>query len=99
MDIWGLIISDIRNPFFPNLAAAFQDQMLQHSLDAVIMTAGWDERRTLVCIKRLLNLRVPAIALMTSLVDESVKEMLIESKICAAYLDLGRVGDGRQVCG
>jgi len=91
-DIWGLLVSDIRNPFFADLAAAFQHEALQHRLDAVIMNTDWDAGRTLECIKRLLNMRVPAIALMTSLVDESVKEMLVENKICAVYLDLGQVG-------
>jgi hypothetical protein len=64
-------------PLFSGLAAAFQDQVLQQSLDAVIMNTGWDECRTVDCIKRLFNLRtLPA--------DESVREMLIrEQDLCS----------------
>lgn len=91
-DIWGLLVSDIRNPFFPDIAASFQHEALQQDLDAVIMNTDWDAGRTLECVKRLLNMRVPAIALMTSMVDERVKQLLVDSKVCAVYLDLGRVG-------
>lgn len=91
-DIWGLLVSDIRNPFFPDIAAAFQREALQQDRDAVIMNTDWNAARTLECVKRLLQMRVPAIALMTSLVDESVKELLVDSKVCSVYLDLGKVG-------
>ena len=33
--ILGLIISDVRNPFFPEITAAFQDQALAHDMDAI----------------------------------------------------------------
>src|SRR5215469_5924769 len=29
----GLIISDVRNPFFPDITAGFQDQALAHDMD------------------------------------------------------------------
>ncbi len=89
--MFGLIISDIRNPFFPEVTAAFQDQALLHNLDALVVNTNYDSHRTLNAVKRMIGLRVPAIAILTSQIDPSVMEMLAKQKIAAVYLDLGRM--------
>lgn len=87
----GLIISDIRNPFFPEITAAFQDQALLHNMDAVVVNTNYDTHRTLSSVKRLIGLQVPALAILTSEIDPGVIDMLAERGIAAVYLDLGRV--------
>jgi LacI family transcriptional regulator len=87
----GLVISDIRNPFFPEVTSAFQDQALLHNLDAMVVNTNYDAHRTLNSVKRLIGLQVPAIAVLTSQIDPGVMEMLAERRIAAVYLDLGRV--------
>ncbi len=56
----GLIISDIRNPFFPEVTAAFQDQALLHNMEALVLNTNYDAQRTLNSVKRLMGLQVPA---------------------------------------
>lgn len=90
-DLVGLLISDLRNPFFPDVAAAFQEQGLLHEVDALVMNTEFDARHTLNCVKRLLRLRVPGIALMTSQTDPLIEGLLIQQEVCAVYLDLGTV--------
>jgi len=87
----GLIISDIRNPFFPEVTAAFQDQALAHNMDAMVVNTNYDAHRTLNSVKRLMGLQVPAIAILTSQIDPGVMDMLAGKRIAAVYLDLGRV--------
>jgi DNA-binding LacI/PurR family transcriptional regulator len=87
----GLIISDIRNPFFPDVTASFQDQALIHNMEALVMNTNYDAQRTLNSVKRLIGLQVPAIAILTSQIDPDVIDMLTESGVAAVYLDLGRV--------
>ncbi len=43
----GLLISDVRNPFFPEITAAFQDQALIHGMDALVLNTNYDAQRTL----------------------------------------------------
>ncbi len=87
----GLIISDIRNPFFPDITAAFQDQALLHNMEALVMNTNYDAQRTLNSVKRLIGLQVPAMAILTSQIDPGVMDMLSDSGVAAVYLDLGRV--------
>jgi len=87
----GLIISDIRNPFFPEVTAAFQDQALLHNHDAMVLNTNYDAHRTLNSVTRLVSLQVPAVAILTSQIDPAVMDMLKERQIAAVYLDLGRV--------
>jgi LacI family transcriptional regulator len=88
----GLIISDVRNPFFPEITAAFQQQALTHDMDAVVLNTNYDAERTLNAVRRLIALQVPGIAVLTSQIDPAVINMLAERRIAAVYLDLGRVG-------
>lgn len=90
--LFGLIISDIRNPFFPEVTAAFQDQALLHQMDVLVMNSNYDAHRMLNSVKRLTGLQVPGVAILTSQIDPEVMDMLAEKKTAAVYLDLGRVG-------
>jgi LacI family transcriptional regulator len=87
----GLIISDIRNPFFPEVTAAFQEQALLNNMDALVLNTNYDAHRTLNSVKRLMGLQVPGVAILTSQIDPAVVSMLAEHHIAAVYLDLGRV--------
>ena len=55
----GLIISDIRNPFFPEVTSAFQDQALAHNMDALVLNTNYDSQRTVNAVRRLAGLQVP----------------------------------------
>jgi len=87
----GLLISDVRNPFFPDITAGFQDQALAHDMDALVMNTNYDPQRTLNCVRRLIGLQVPGVAILTSQIDPGVIDMLATNRIAAVYLDLGRV--------
>lgn len=87
----GLVISDIRNPFFPEITTAFQDQALVHDMDAIVINTNYDAHRTRSCVNRLLALQVPGVAILTSQIDVSIIETLAGKSVCAVYLDLGRV--------
>jgi DNA-binding LacI/PurR family transcriptional regulator len=87
----GLIVSDVRNPFFPEITAAFQDEALLHGMDALVLNTNYDAERMLTSVRRLVGLQVPGVAILTSQIDESVIEMLAARRIAAVYLDLGHV--------
>lgn len=90
--IVGFVISDIQNPFFPEIIRGFQDQALAHQMDTVVMNTNYDPHRALTFVNRLLGLRVPGVAIMTSEMDPSVMATLYEHQVCAVFLDHGVVG-------
>jgi DNA-binding LacI/PurR family transcriptional regulator len=87
-----MIVSDLCNPFFPEIAAVFQKQALINDVDALVMSANFDTHRVGSCVRRMLGLQVPGMALMTSQIDPQVSDLLLQNKVCAVYLELGRVG-------
>lgn len=87
----GLIISDIRNPFFPDVTSAFQNQALAHNMDAVVLNTNYDSQRTLNAVRRLAGLQVPGVAILTSQIDPLVAGLLPRSGVASVFLDLGRV--------
>jgi LacI family transcriptional regulator len=87
----GVIISDIRNPFFPEVTASFQDEALAHNMDALVLNTNYDSLRTLNAVKRLVGLQVPGVAILTSQIDPAAAELLPRAGIASVYLDLGRV--------
>jgi len=90
--LFGLVVSDWCNPFFPEVATAFQAQAHLHDFDALVMSANFSREQTANCVRRMLALHVPAVALMTSQADAEVAAQLVASRVCAVYMDLGHVG-------
>lgn len=88
----GLIISDIRNPFFPEVTSAFQDEALAHNMDAVVLNTNYDPQRTVNAVRRLAGLQVPGVAILTSQIDPAVADLLPQAGVASVFLDLGRVG-------
>ena len=89
--ILGLVISDILNPFFPEIIRSFQDQALMSNLDTLVMHTNYDPQRALIFAQRLLGARVPAVAVLTSEICPQIMRILAENRICAIYLDHGVV--------
>jgi LacI family transcriptional regulator len=87
----GLIISDIRNPFFPEITSAFQDLALDHDMDAVILNTNYDSARTLNAVRRLIGMQVAGVAILTSQMEPAAFDLLPQGGVASVFLDLGRV--------
>ena len=90
--IIGLIVPDMLNPFFPEIAKSFQSEAALYGMEAVTMDGNNDPHRTRQLVDRLLGLQAPAIAFLTSQVDAPLKETLDKKGIYAAYLGFGSPG-------
>ena len=90
--ILGLIVADMSNPFFPEVAKSFQLEAGMYGLETLVMDGNRDPHRTRSLVERLLGLQVPGIAFLTSQVDGPLKEFLVKRNICAAYLGDGTAG-------
>jgi LacI family transcriptional regulator len=90
--IFGLIVPDISNPFFPEVTKAFQIEAATYGMETVVMDGNTEPQRTRSMVERLLSLQVPGIAFLTTQVDEPVKECVAKKGICAVYLGFGTAG-------
>ncbi len=90
--IFGLIVPDISNPFFPEVTKAFQLEAAIHGMETIVMDGNTEPRRTRSMVERLLSLQTPGIAFLTTQVDQPLKEFLVKKGICAVYLGFGSAG-------
>jgi len=53
--IYGLIISDITNPFFPELVKSFEDLAVRNGYEVIVANTGYSPERTEICVQRMLE--------------------------------------------
>jgi len=87
--LYGLIISDITNPFFPELVKSFEDVAVQFGQEVLIANTNYDPHRMEVCVSRMLQRKVDGVAIMTSEMDEHLINELSNSRIPMVFLDTG----------
>src|SRR5271156_532256 len=92
--IYGLIISDIENPFFPELVKCFERLAVEHGHEVLIANTDYQPDRMKVCVRRMLERKVDGVAVMTSEMDPALIQMLSGRGIPIVFLDTGAVGHG-----
>src|SRR5579862_1250772 len=85
----GLIVSEITNPFFPELIQGFEDIAVEHGYEILISSTNYDPRRMSLCIRRMLERRAEGVAVMTFGVEKPLLEQLAERNIPLIFVDLG----------
>lgn len=90
--IFGLLVPDISNPFFPEVTKAFQSEAAVYGMETVVMDGNTEPQRTRNMVERLLGLQVPGIAFLTTQVNGPLKEYLAKKGIGAVYLGFGTSG-------
>jgi LacI family transcriptional regulator len=89
--ILGLIVSDITNPFFPELVRGFEDVAVQHGYEIMVSSTDYNSARMAVCVRRLLERKVEGVAIMTSEMDRPLIDQLERRKVPTVFLDVGSV--------
>ena len=92
--IYGLIISDIENPFFPELVKCFERLAVEHGYEVLIANTDYQPERMEVCVRRMLERKVDGVAIMTSEMNAELIQMLNGRGIPIVFLDTGVVGQG-----
>ncbi len=92
--IYGLIISDIENPFFPELVKSFERLAVEHGHEVLIANTDYQADRMEICVRRMLERKVDGVAIMTSEMDPELIQMLNGRGIPIVFLDTGSAGEG-----
>lgn len=89
-NLYGLIISDITNPFFPELVKSFEDVAMRHGKEVLVANTNYDPVRAEHCAQRMLQRKVDGVAIMTSEVHSQVLEDFHQQRIPLIFLDTAR---------
>jgi len=92
--LYGLIISDITNPYFPELVKAFEDIAVEHGQDVLIANTDYDPKRMEMCVIRMLQRKVDGVAIMTSEMDDHLIRTLGQRQIPTVFMDTTTGGRG-----
>jgi DNA-binding LacI/PurR family transcriptional regulator len=90
----GLIVSDITNPFFPELIRGFEDIAVEHGYEILIGSTNDESRRMSLCIHRMLERRAEGIAVLTFGAEKPLLEQLSGRKVPLVFVDVGQQGPG-----
>jgi LacI family transcriptional regulator len=92
----GLIVSDIANPFFPQIIRSIQEEAIEHGYNVTLANPNYDPKRTVSCVQRLIEQRVGGVAIMTSEMDLELTRRLAARKVSVVLLDVGTVWPARK---
>lgn len=87
--IFGLIISDITNPFFPEIVQVFEAIAVQHHYEILLTSTENDPKRMEQSVRRMIERRVEGVAVMTFGMEEVLLEGLKVRKVPLVFVDVG----------
>jgi DNA-binding LacI/PurR family transcriptional regulator len=87
--LFGLIISEITNPFFPELIQGFEDIAVENGYEILISSTNYDPKRMSNCIRRMLERKVDGVAIMTFGIEEPLLEQLAKRNVPMVFIDVG----------
>jgi DNA-binding LacI/PurR family transcriptional regulator len=85
----GLIVSEITNPFFPELVQEFENLAVAQGYEVLIGSTNYDPARTESLMRRLLQRNVDGVAVMTFGVEEELVKKLVEREFPLVFVDAG----------
>src|SRR5216110_3386840 len=87
--IFGLIVSEITNPFFPEIVQSFEDIAVQHNYEILLTSTVHDPKRMETSVRRMIERRVDGVAILTFGMEESLIEHLRDRKVPLVFVHVG----------
>jgi DNA-binding LacI/PurR family transcriptional regulator len=80
-DLFGLVISEIANPYFPEIIRGYQATAWNQGFDVLLCNTEYDRERTKAVFRKLRESDVRGVAIVTSSVDRTMVSELTDSGI------------------
>ncbi len=85
---FGLIVSEITNPFFPEIIECFEDHALRHNYEMLLSSTIHDPKRMQLAVRRMIERRVDGVAMLTFGMEDSVVEHFRSRKVPLVLVDM-----------
>ena len=95
--IFGLILSDITNPFFPELVQGFEDVAVKGGYEILITSTSYNPSRMELAVRRMLERKVDGVAVMTFGIELPYLNQLASAGIPLVCVDDGPDGPQRTI--
>jgi DNA-binding LacI/PurR family transcriptional regulator len=84
----GLIVSEITNPFFPELIQEFEKVAVSRGYEILIGSTNYEPQTMQLCARRMLERKVDGVAVMTFGVEEFVLDRFIADEVPIVLIDV-----------
>lgn len=89
----GLLVSDISNPFFPEIIKSIEAAVFTSGYHLILLNTNYEADRAVEYVQRLIQMKVAGIILMIAEFDEALIDEAKQKKTSIVFHDLGIVGE------
>lgn len=93
----GLIVSEITNPFFPELIQGFEDVAVENGYEILIGSTNYEPDRMQRCIRRMVERNAEGVAVMTFGIEQPLLDQLADRNVPLVFVDLAPSRPGMSV--
>jgi DNA-binding LacI/PurR family transcriptional regulator len=86
--ILGLIVTEITNPFFPELIQGFEEVAVEHGYEILVASTSQDPERMRRCVRRMMERKADGIAVMTFGIEHPLMDQLATRNIPLVFVDV-----------
>ena len=91
-NLFGLLISEITNPYFPEIIRGFQAAAWDRGFDVLLCNTEYRQERASSALRKLIESDVCGVAIMTSSLDRSATTELTAAGVGLVFCNLGPAG-------
>ena len=92
--ILGLIVSEITNPFFPEVVQSFENTAVANGYEILVTSTVHEPKRMELAVRRMIERRVDGVAVLTFGFEETLTADLRYRKIPLVFVDVGPLVPG-----
>jgi DNA-binding LacI/PurR family transcriptional regulator len=79
--LFGIIVENITNPFFPELIRSFEEIAVAHGYEILVSSSNSDPAVLTNCVRRMLERKVDGVAVMTFGEEEPILDQLVNRNV------------------
>src|SRR5205814_5003042 len=87
--IFGLVVSEITNPFFPEIVQTFEELAVQNDYEILLTSTVHDTKKMKSSVRRMIERRVDGVAILTFGMEEPLLDDLRLRKVPLVFVDVG----------
>jgi len=87
--IFGLVVSEITNPFFPEIVQTFENLAVENDYEILLTSTVHDPKRMELSVRRMIERRVDGVAILTFGMEESLLDHLSSREVPLVFVDVG----------
>src|SRR5207244_2603792 len=87
--IFGLVVSEITNPFFPEIVQTFENLAVQNNYEILLTSTVHEPKRMESSVRRMIERRVDGVAILTFGMEDSLLEHLRFRNVPLVFVDVG----------